>query len=124
MRLIVNIAVSLMMIVATTGITISKHYCHNHLVDVSVNHHSDKCCDTGCNSCKDEVSSYKVTDNFLGPDVMASLPLNVIQLYLNTALFLQKVSTEPESHYFTELDTGPPPAKTISRLSELQTFII
>lgn len=110
--------------VATTGVTITKHYCHNQLVDVAVNHHSDKCCDTGCSSCKDEVASFKVTDNFVGTDVLASIPVNVIELYLNQALFLQVLTTETYTQQVTESDTGPPPVKIRSRLSKLQTFLI
>ncbi|MFC0877409.1 hypothetical protein ACE01N_12485 [Saccharicrinis sp. FJH2] len=124
MRLILNITVSLILMVATTGVTISKHYCHNHLVDVSVNHHADKCCDTGCNSCKDEVASYKVTDTFMGADVLASLPVTVIQLYLNAVVDITEATTGVENQHFTELSTGPPPVTTISRLSKIQTFLI
>ena len=113
-----------MMVVATTGVTISKHYCHNQLVDVAVNHHSDKCCDTGCNSCNDEVSTYKLTDNFVGPDVLTSLPVNVIQLYLNAVVTFSAGITDVETQHFTELNTGPPPVKILSRLSKLQTYLL
>lgn len=62
---IAHIFISLLLVVATTGVTFSRHYCGGHLVSSSVLGKAHQCCGTHCNSCHDEISSFKVTDNFV-----------------------------------------------------------
>ena len=59
-----NIAVTLLLLIATSGVTISRHYCGNILVDQSILTTPEDCCDGPCNCCHNEIQVIKLTDNF------------------------------------------------------------
>jgi hypothetical protein len=60
-----HIIISFLLIVATTGVTLTRHYCGNQLISSSVLGKAHNCCGTHCKSCHDEISSFRVTDNFV-----------------------------------------------------------
>ena len=62
-RKILHIIVVVTLIIGTSGVTISKHYCGDSLVSVSLNH-QDAGCGMKGNCCHNETMLYKVTDNF------------------------------------------------------------
>lgn len=61
-----HIIIAAILILATTGFTISRHYCMGSLVSVSINHTSKDCCGNGhCNKCHNESQVFKVSADFL-----------------------------------------------------------
>jgi len=70
LKKIIHIVFGILLIVATTGFTISKHYCGNHLFSVSI-FSVDKCgCGDKCKDCHTNLKLVKVTDNFSAPDAV------------------------------------------------------
>ena len=66
----VHILFGILLIVATTGFTISKHYCGNQLFSVSI-FKADNCgCGNKCKDCHTDLKVVKVTDNFATPDAI------------------------------------------------------
>jgi hypothetical protein len=66
----VHILFGVLLIVATTGFTISKHYCGNQLFSVSI-FKADNCdCGNKCKDCHTDLKVVKVTDNFATPDAI------------------------------------------------------
>ena len=59
-----HILISLLLIIATTGVTFTRHYCGGNLISSSLLGKTHNCCGTHCKSCHTEVSTYKVADNF------------------------------------------------------------
>ena len=69
LKKIIHIVFGILLIVATTGFTITRHYCGNQLFSVSI-FKADKCgCGDKCKDCHTNQKLVKVTDNFPAPDV-------------------------------------------------------
>jgi len=69
---ILNIVLALLLMVAITGFTISKHYCGNHLFSVSV-FKTEKCrCGDKCKDCHTIFKQVKISDNYSVPEVVNS----------------------------------------------------
>src|SRR5690606_21789096 len=67
LKKISHIIISLLLLVSTTGIAISQHFCHDELVSTSVYNDTGSCC--GENSCcHDESEFYKLNDEFHASD--------------------------------------------------------
>lgn len=70
LKKIVHIVFGLLLIVATTGFTISKHYCGNKLLSVSI-FDIDKCmCGGPCKDCHTNIKQIKVSDNYSISEVL------------------------------------------------------
>jgi hypothetical protein len=64
MRRTGNIIVILLLLIATSGVSITRHYCGQSLVSFSLFSTPKPCCGSGCDKCHNEFSFNKVTDNF------------------------------------------------------------
>jgi hypothetical protein len=63
-RKILNIFIVCLLVVATTGVTVAKHYCSGRLVSTTFSVDHKKCCGEGCKSCHDQIKNYKVTEDY------------------------------------------------------------
>jgi hypothetical protein len=63
-RKILNIFIVCLLVVATTGVTVAKHYCSGRLVSTTLSGDHKKCCGEGCKSCHDQIKNYKVTEDY------------------------------------------------------------
>src|ERR1035437_2636133 len=70
LKKITHITLILILIMATTGVTISRHYCGNHLVAISL-FKSVKCA-CGDKDCHNVLKQIKVTDNYSASEVLHS----------------------------------------------------
>ena len=70
LKKIAHIALILLLTVATTGFTISKHYCGNYLVAVSI--FKSVKCTCGDMDCHTDIRQIKVSDNYSAPEVIHS----------------------------------------------------
>ncbi len=122
-RTIAHTVLALFLLVATTGVTISMHYCAGSLVSTSINHEAKSCCDDeGC--CKNKNLHYELEDDYVSPIVVENN--NVMELdILFPVLFVLDIDLSPlqikETPAFA--DCSPPP-KIQTRLSLLQTYLI
>jgi len=67
LKKIAHIVFGILLIIATTGFTINKHYCGNHLFSVSI-FKAEKCgCGDKCKDCHTNNKLVKVSDNFSAP---------------------------------------------------------
>ena len=78
LKKIAHIVLILLLTVATTGFTISSHYCGNHLVAVSI-FKLDKC-NCGDKDCHTDVRQIKVSDNYSTPEAIHSVAPTSIDL--------------------------------------------
>jgi len=69
-----HILISLLLILATTGVTFTRHYCGDHLISSSVLGKAHNCCGTHCKSCHTEISTVKVSDNFVSSVIKIDQP--------------------------------------------------
>jgi hypothetical protein len=59
-----NILIILLLLLGTTGITITRHYCGVNLVGTSLYSSPHHCCNENCPRCHDEKIKLRITDNF------------------------------------------------------------
>ena len=59
-----NIVITLLLLIATAGIPITRHYCGSGVMSVSVYSTSKHCCDRNCDKCHDVLKFSKVNDDF------------------------------------------------------------
>ena len=78
-KLIIHIVFTILIVLSTSGLTISLHYCQDQLYDLAFFSTADHCCDTDRNAdpchhdsilsnyshCKDKVVSVEPTDNYI-----------------------------------------------------------
>ena len=117
-----HILVSLLLIIATTGVTFTRHYCGDHLISSSVLGKAHNCCGTHCNSCHTEVSSYKVADNFTASEFKIDLAQQLTLDWLATPC-IDLFSISIESYFSVNkflFNSSPPIAE--NTLALLQIF--
>ena len=62
-RKIINISIVLLLLTATIGISVSRHYCGEILVDVAVNSHADDC-GMPMDCCTNETQLFVIDNDF------------------------------------------------------------
>jgi hypothetical protein len=63
-----HISVIFLLLLATTGVSISRHYCNGVLISSSLFGHAKSCCNSSCNSCHEETSFNKLNTDFVYSD--------------------------------------------------------
>lgn len=111
MKILINILVSFSIIISTSGICISSHFCKKGLVSVSVFSDSDNCCKSECPFCKNVNKAYKVKTKVIQSE---TLTLNNFQSFISlsdlsadntfvfnniTAVLPVKINPPPGNYY-------------------------
>src|SRR5690554_2125540 len=124
-RNVSHIVLALLLLSATTGMAVSKHFCGDFLISTSLYTEAETCCDDG-NCCQNETIFYQVDEDFVTP-VFSQLPdVNDIDLFQET-LNIFNVLFIPASASVSFLPvTGqpPPPPTTQTILSLEQTWLL
>ena len=108
LKKILHIVFGLLLIVATTGFTISKHYCGNHLFSVSI-FKAEKCgCGDKCKDCHTNLKLVKVTDIFSAPDAIHSDVPVTVDLFTVYNLDFSFYTSPAVTTAFTLLKAPPP----------------
>lgn len=114
-----------MLLIATTGITINKHYCLGELKSIAINDHAPHCYEGEdekmpcCNESSQELKVSEITQEAFDFDSQPDL-YELACTYF-TILNIEFISTEEEQHHFASY--SPPIAdKDISIL--YQSFLI
>lgn len=101
---------------------VSKHYCHNNLVDVSVFSKADTCCDDdGC--CTNENHFYQVKEDYSAP-VISTVPLLAEIEILQQTLFNHELLNPGESTENFIVSNDPPPATVPELLAWEQVYLL
>lgn len=124
-RKTINISLVIVFLISTTGITLSKHYCHNRLVKISVNTEAKSCCEDGMGKCcRNDTLQFQVKEDFLY--LMSEIQFenrDVIDLFILTnILFNQNTYQFAEKAYVLVAESPPP--EIIVPLSKLQTYLL
>lgn len=91
LRKIVNVALALILLVATTGVTLSKHYCMGRLKSVAINEHASHCFKSEtdrmpcCEDVEEELKVEEITtssfDVDLSPDLYQIASITFVLLH-------------------------------------------
>jgi hypothetical protein len=120
----IHITLALLLIVSTTGITITEHYCGRELVSVNILSKPDACCDnSGC--CHNETVTVKLdadiinlSPTYLFELISSSISLDSEAIFNNNYL----LSTDLVTNFIKSSDLPPPDIREV--LSKLGTFLL
>ena len=123
LRKTTNIVLILLWTITTTGFTISKHYCGERLVSVTINHSLDtSCCGPERGCCHNEKESIQLKNDYIAAQEFEELStpeqenlFPVIYSYISNI----PVKIKDQTKYYR--NSHPPPKLSVI-LSELQTF--
>lgn len=116
LKRISHIILSLVLLVSTIGMAVSKHYCEESLVSVSVFSDNDSCCDMD-NCCHNETQVYQLKEDFSIPANPTIPDLSELDLWGNdlfTVELLNNPETEVAALNFIETPPLLPIQKTLS----------
>ena len=122
-RKIIHIVLSVFLMVATTGITFSMHYCGGKYVSTSINKEAKSCCDGTGGCCENKTVHLEVKDDYVSPIQIDNTKIVELDV-LFPILFALNFELFPELNETFEVytDTSPPPTIQ-TRLSLLQTYL-
>jgi len=83
----VNIAIVILLLIATAGLPVSRHYCGKSLMSFSIYSTPKACCEGTCNKCHTIFKFSKVNDNFVAGASITSKPLTDF-VTLHTSFFI------------------------------------
>ncbi len=118
-----HIVLSCLLLIATMGMAVSKHYCGGELVSVSLSGHNDRCCDMG-DCCQNETHVYQMKEVFTMP-VVSSVPVStefeipVHDLFAEIGLIIPEIETDTPA--FAE---SPPLLPIQKTLALKQVFLL
>lgn len=116
-----HIVLSVVLLVSTMGMIVSKHYCKGSFVSASVFLEAKTCCgDTDC--CHNENQFYQVKDDFSAPVVLVAPVLAELDILGHELLNELFTATFESSHIIFTYSDSPPPALIQTTLSSLQTY--
>ena len=123
-RLILNTAVSILLLLTTTGYTLFEHYCGGRLVSVSINSQTESCCYMEGECCTTELKHFQITDDYILMINDFNFSNNIIQILnlSNFAAGLNKPDDAKNNKVLT--DEYPPPLETHTFLSLFQSYLI
>jgi len=117
-----HISLSLLLLVSTVGIAVSKHYCGDALVDVAFNKNADSCCDDGA-CCNNETLLYQLDEDFSAPQILSSPDLQEMVVYGFTIFTAYQTPAVNHSE-LTFSKSSPPPSTINEALSFRQVFLL
>ena len=118
-----HIILSALLLFATVGLAISKHYCGGDYVSTSIFSEAESCCDSD-DCCKNETEIFQLDEEYSLVSV-SEVPQTAEFELLDFAILVYNftvIETE-ETEEFFESDLPPPP-KIQSVLSQRQTYLL
>lgn len=124
LRKISHIFLSFLLLVATAGMAVSKHYCQGDLMSVSLFGKDKNACDMG-SCCHDETHVYQVKEDFSSPVVTSVPNLAELDVLGQDLIILENLLKEPETEVTTSyVDFSPPPKDIQTSLSLKQVYLL
>ena len=122
---IVNITISFLLLISTTGFVISKHYCDGRLVNVAVDHQAKSCCGMEGDCCHNESAYFHVKNNYLPDFTEFNFENKIVNQVIIFTDLLLNYSLNNNFLSFNKFNIGfSPPLKFHTILSFIQVFII
>jgi hypothetical protein len=118
-----HIALSFLLLFATTGMAVSKHFCGDFLVSTVFFGEAEPCCDSG-NCCHNESAFYQVDEDFPVPTSAHIPQIGEVILFIAVGEpDIQIFGASDEKSFFPERKP-PLQSKTQTILSQKQTWLL
>ncbi len=101
-----HIFLTALLLLATGGVTITRHYCGGTLVQTSLYGTPESCCDRNCPYCHNEKISLRVTDQFEGTSHFISFASAFTTLLQQHSLPVQTAFSALFLNPYAEDDVG------------------
>jgi len=122
-RKIIHIVLTVFLMVATTGLTFSMHYCGGKWVSTSINQEAKSCCGSACAGCENKTVHYEVEEDFVSPLMLEVNPAMELDVLFPLLFVINHEYTPVFSVDDEIIDDTSPPLPVHTRLSLLQTFL-
>jgi hypothetical protein len=126
MKKVFHIWLSLLLLVSTAGLSVSKHICGDTVIDIAILQQANSCHGDagmempGC--CEDETSHFQVEDDFqLEKSLELKYPAEYL-VYTLSFLILNQAQKNNISKYFS--DHSPPPISGTDIRKKVQSFLL
>ncbi len=112
------------LLVATTGITFSMHYCGGKLVSTSIFKEAKSCCG-GMGCCKNKIIHYEVKDDYVSPILVEHQKIDSFDVLFPVLIILNYdlLSVEEFKWTIAFYDSSSPPPSIQTKLAFLQTYL-
>lgn len=121
-----NIILVILFLIATTGFTVSRHYCHTRLVSIEINNETKSCCDDQKdNCCHVETEYFQVNDYFINSFThfdfrnYFTIDLDLVANFL-FSIYYRGDNTNDLISY----TDSSPPLRTKTILAKLNTYLL
>ena len=136
-RLIIHIALSVLLLLSATGVTVNMHYCHDQFVDMALFVPAESCCESGIHEsntnhgeelskpdhCKDMTLRLESTKDYLVSAYSFNQEDNSFELFFTIALtVIEQKGIESSDNKI--LNFKKPPTYPGVVLSQIQTYLI
>ena len=120
---ILHIIIALLLLITTMGVTVSKHYCKENLVKVTINQEAKSCCDMENGCCSNETKHYQLEEVFVSTVLVYDLPDSVIEVLFPIVFSSIQIEPGKEIPSITIYSDLPSPPRIQTILSLLQTYL-
>lgn len=117
------ISLAILLIISTVGVSISKHYCSNKLVSISIVTSADNCCDEpGSDCCHNEDSFVILKTDYSIPSTIISNNVN-FELFLSGYRVVTEIVLDINTNHNIEVNIKPP-LETNLFLAKIQAYLL
>ncbi len=117
-----HIFLSALLLISTMGMAVSKHYCGENLVSVSLFEEADSCCgDTDC--CHNENQNYVLKNDFSSPQIL-NVPVLAEVDIIGFELFNDFFTDTYKSKSTIQFISDSPPPPTIQKTLALKQLYL
>ncbi len=110
-----------LILLGSTGITISKHYCGTSLKSISANVTPDNCCESPRGCCHNESFTFKIEDEFSSTASIFDFNTLAIAIPASIEIIQQKVIVKES---LSKLSWEGPPPKIQEVLASFQSYLL
>ena len=120
-RRVSHIIISIILLIATTGLTVSWHYCGESLKSIQTKSDPHACCDKTTQCCHDEIKTFRLNWEFESSEFKTDFSQIAVFIPRPIGLTEEELPVNLTSISFFE---GPIPPNTQELLSNLQVYIL
>ncbi|MGF7138884.1 HYC_CC_PP family protein [Roseimarinus sediminis] len=116
-----NIIIALLILLSSTGLVISQHFCNDQLVETAINSEAESCCDDG-NCCTTNTVLIQLDEDAVNQTQLQLPASEINQLFLPVIIaFLNNQLSDAPVKEILQM-AAPPPAEIKTFLAFIQNY--